>query len=217
MTLLLGIDEAGRGPVIGPMAVGAVLAEDQQREKLEKLGVKDSKQLSENRRNDLEEQIQTSVRDTRVRLVRARQIDRNSLTELSLDTISDLISSLSPDRVLLDALTSESGQKRILRCLEERITGPIPDIHAESGADHLYPIVSAASILAKVRRDREMARLRSRFGDMGSGYPGDPATRAFLEENLCSDHPSRPFIRTRWKTCRDILKDRDTTLFEEQE
>jgi ribonuclease HII len=79
------------------------------------------------------------------------------------------------------------------------------DVHAEHSADGTYPIVAAASIVAKVERDRRVEELRDEYGDVGSGYPSDPTTRAFLREYV-REHGRLPACaRASWKTCDDVL------------
>lgn len=217
MNTVLGIDEAGRGPVIGPMVIGAILCTNEQREELQSEGFSDSKTLSPSTRDEKRSFLESHSVNLFSTSIPAKEIDSRSLTELSLETTSDLINRSAPDQVLLDAPGHPSAIPEYLNRLEQRIdVEPLPDLHAEPGADDTYTVVSAASILAKTDRDRAIDELRQRFGNLGSGYPSDPTTRSFLKDHLSREDPVREFIRTRWQTFRDLVSEEGGPLFHEQ-
>jgi ribonuclease HII len=200
----LGIDEAGRGPVLGPLVVAGVLCHDQ--EALRILGVRDSKRLSPQRRRGLAEEIQR-VAECRVRVIAADELDEamegSSLNAVEANCFAEVIRDLSPDEAYVDCCdTSEARFKRtILRYL-----GYDVPLHVEHGADDRYPVVSAASILAKVRRDQEMRCIEEELGQpVGSGYAHDPQTLAFLQEYFRSHGAMPPHARQSWKTSRRLL------------
>ena len=79
-----------------------------------------------------------------------------------------------------------------------------PKIVAEHKADSKYIPVAAASILAKVTRDRAIEKLKEAYGEIGSGYPSDPITRRFLEEYYKKHGVFPPIVRKSWKTLEKI-------------
>lgn len=194
---VLGIDEAGRGCVLGSLAIGAFIPSVSD-DALREAGVDDSKRLSAKRR----EAIAAALRDMgegEVRLVTAAEIDAGNLNHLEEAVIIDLIRTLRPDRVILDAL----GHPRTLPALCQRLARAIgphaPPILARPKADADFPAVGAASILAKVRRDAELAAHQAEHEPFGSGYPSDPKTRRWLQARL-AEGSLPPFVRTRWGT-----------------
>jgi ribonuclease HII len=89
-----------------------------------------------------------------------------------------------------------------------RVAASAPDdlaVTAEHGADERYPIVGAASIVAKVERDAAVAALADEYGELGSGYPSDPTTRAFLREYVQRHGDLPDCARASWQTSRDAL------------
>ncbi len=199
----IGIDEAGRGPVIGSMFVAGVLNFDG----LEALGVKDSKQLSPAKREYLAERIEEAT-EVCVMEMTAREIDegrkRQTLNEISVDFFSEMIKHFKPDRAIVDA--ADVKPERFCTNLRLNYEGEEDEeieIISECKADENYPLVSAASIVAKVHRDRSIRALEEKIGaEIGSGYPSDPKTIRFLKELLkgkeLDDIPF--YVRKSWKT-----------------
>jgi ribonuclease HII len=100
-------------------------------------------------------------------------------------------------------VSEERFARRVAEGVGDR--GVSVDVTAEHGADERYPVVAAASIVAKVERDRHVEQLGAAYGDVGSGYPSDPTTRTFLREYV-RDHGTLPACaRASWKTCDDVL------------
>ena len=191
---VLGLDEAGRGAVLGPMTVGAFLIDDEAYAELESIGVTDSKKLSAKKREviaGLLPDLGTGV----VREVTAREIDAGNLNRLEEEVFIELIEQLQPDHVILDAPTHPRGIPALTQRILAKLTYT-PTLCIEPKADLNYLPVGAASILAKVQRDAVISSL----GELGSGYPSDPTTRAFLIEALRSEAPMPAFVRTRWST-----------------
>lgn len=217
MTTILGIDEAGRGPVIGPMVLGAIRCTEDQLDELRTEGFSDSKSLSPTVRDEKREFLENHSVHLYSQSIPARKIDNNSLTELSLEATAELINRAEPDKVILDAPGHPSAIPEYLNRLKKRIElSPVPDITAEPGADDTYTVVSAASVLAKTDRDRAIDRLKDRYGELGSGYPSNPNTRSFLKNHLSKQDPVREFIRTRWQTFQDLLSEAGGPLFHDQ-
>lgn len=201
---ILGIDEAGRGCVIGPLVVAGVLIEGTVNPRLLELGVKDSKLLSCRQRGTMARQIRRIAISTQVIRLQPHQIDEvvmsrrrlHKLNRLEARTMARIIEKLKPEVAIVDAsdvLASRYGE-HIIECLSSPVT-----LISEHRADRTHPVVSAASIIAKVERDLDIELLRKRHPDLGSGYSSDPKTATFLvalAEN-CDEYPD--FVRRSWK------------------
>ncbi|MEM4325679.1 MAG: ribonuclease HII [Candidatus Pacearchaeota archaeon] len=204
--LFLGIDEAGRGPVIGPMVLAGCLADSKTLEELKKIGVKDSKQLTQRRREFLEKRIKEIVRKFEIVVLDPELIDTRSkkwgnLNELEAVMAAEIINKLNEGsrkiRVILDCPSPSPDKWRNL--LKNYIKNRSNlEIVCEHKADINHVIVSAASILAKCQREREMEKIKKIYGeDVGSGYGSDPRTKKFLEENADS-YSDKNFFRKTW-------------------
>ncbi len=208
-SLRLGIDEAGRGCVLGPMVFGACVIKEQDIERLRAIGTRDSKRLSAKRRQTLRAELEDIVVAWRTVDISARTIDQKSINDIGKDAIVDLVTELRPDVVVVDAPVPPRGipayRTQIERMLHERGAGSVRII-AENKADDTYPCCAAASIFAKTTRDERLAALAADSGfDLGSGYPGDPRTIAFLEQSWRREHGFPPWVRTKWETVRRIM------------
>ena len=196
------MDEAGRGCVLGPLVVGAFVVEAGDEPRLTKAGATDSKRLSAKRREAVLSALDGLGTADRVH-VTAREIDAENINTLELRAFGTLIARLRPDHVLLDAPCHPAAIPAFLERLGRYVTGlgaAMPSIVAEPKADLNYPVVGAASIVAKVARDAEIAAL----GPVGSGYPSDPKTRAWLMDFLKRDAPLPDCVRTRWGTIENL-------------
>lgn len=190
--IVVGIEEAGRGPVIGPLVMVITSIDKDKEEELVSMGVKDSKLLTPSQRYDLFDKIKLKLKGYKIVIISPKEIDKTLETEgtnlnfLEADTsvklIKDMSNNLKIDRVILDCPSTNTSAYRDY--VKHKLKDPKIEIIAEHKADVLYPIVSAASILAKVTRDNEVKKIRGQIGiDFGSGYPSDPKTVKFLEEN----------------------------------
>ena len=204
--MICGIDEAGRGPVVGPMVVAGVKVNDDG--KLIEIGVKDSKRLSASTREELEEVIKDCTEFT-LRVVSAEDIDslRSSMTlnELEADLFANVVNELcvDSDTCYLDSASTDENN---FADMVKRKTSVQPSILSEHGADDEYPVVSAASILAKVERDRKVEEICGELGeDIGSGYPSDAKTRDFLRKWISEKGSLPPYTRESWETCRELM------------
>jgi ribonuclease HII len=205
MVFVAGVDEAGRGPAIGPLVVAAVSLDEATADGLFSMGVRDSKALSARRRESLESEIMEIAEGHSYFELQPWAIDKvvnrgqklRKLNYLEAMAMAKAIRDLHPDRVYVDTadVLPDRFRDDILRVLGWR-----PHIICEKKADVKYPVVSAASILAKVRRERLVSDLREIHGDFGSGYPSDPKTVSFIESWFQeNDHPP-PYMRGSWKT-----------------
>ncbi len=205
MTLTLGIDEAGRGPVIGPMVIAGVLISETNKKIFQKLGVKDSKLLTKQTRNRLIDEIKKLSEDYEIIIIPPKEIDAalNSpdlnLNKLEALKTARIIDKLNPDKAILDcpSINTDSYKEYVKSLLKNKSTKLI----VEHKADLNHIEVAAASILAKVTRDNEIEKIRKKYGEIGPGYPSNPITQKFLKENW-NKHPE--IFRQTWETYKKI-------------
>lgn len=203
---LLGADEAGKGPVIGSMFVAGVVIDEDRLFDLAALGVKDSKLLSPARREVLAGRIEKIAFDKYVLEVRPEVIDElrkiMTMNDVMVRSFSKVLENLSADRAILDA--ADVNAERFARRVKE-VSGTEMEVVAEHRADRNHPVVAAASILAKVKRDRSVREIEVAVGrEIGSGYPSDPATVRFLESWVTEHGDLPPVARQSWKTAERI-------------
>jgi ribonuclease HII len=201
---VLGLDEAGRGSVLGPLVIGGLLVREDRLVQLPALGVKDSKQLSPRARRAVYARLPELGRCASVSFLPAEidpWVERGGLNHLEARGFAQLVRRLRPHRVVVDAC--DPVAERFGREVE-RLAGGATRVEALHHADELVPVVSGASIVAKVRRDRAIAQLARRLGrEIGSGYPSDERTLRALGEEL--EGPSEPsWIRHSWATTQRV-------------
>lgn len=201
LSIIAGIDEAGRGPVIGPLVICCASCGRDDEKKLRKFASKDSKAMSAKERIEAYEQLKSFVT---FRWVEVAAIDLNSMMKaMSLNDIearfmAELIKRSDDGDIMIDMPDRYSWtfRKRMERF-------GVVKFEAEHKADEKYPIVAAASICAKVLRDRKIDEIKKATCDFGSGYPSDPKTISALKDRE-KIRLLAPFIRTRWKTLENI-------------
>jgi ribonuclease HII len=201
--VICGVDEAGKGSVLGPMVIAAVGISSE--DILEGIRVRDSKLLSAKERERLYKIIKKKCQVATVRLD-AQQIDimRRDMTlnEAVARSHAQVIIKLSPDYAYLDAC--DVNTFRYAEMVKNHLVQPC-EIISEHHADEKFPVVSAASIIAKVTRDRAIATLAKKYGTIGSGYPSDPVTIHFLNSYIDEYSVPPPIARKSWKTVSAIL------------
>lgn len=202
---ICGVDEAGRGPVMGPLVVSGVTLDDESQ--LTGMGVKDSKRLSPVRRQEIAQKIR-AIADVHTIEVPAEEIDvlrdEMTLNEIEVNLFSSVLDRLRPAVAYVDSVDVNSDRfgKDIRRRLDFDI-----EIVSKHKADDLYPIVGAASIIAKTTRDNEIEKIKTEIGqEIGSGYPSDPITMDFLEKWIRENHDSPPHTRRSWETTKRIMR-----------
>lgn len=205
---VLGIDEAGRGCVLGPLFVAGYVADGVSEQVLRDAGAADSKTLTAERRSLARARLEPIGRPD-VRSVAATTIDDGNLNALEEAIIVELVALHRPDVVIVDALGHPRTLPRILERLQSRVPASCADCRwiMEPGADDTHAIVGAASIFAKTTRDAALDELKAEFGDLGSGYPHDPATKTWLRGWAATGRPWPPFVRTRWETIRVLAQE----------
>jgi ribonuclease HII len=239
-----GVDEAGKGPVLGSMFAAAVVTDPADLPG----DVGDSKDIAPERREELDAEIRDTasavgVAEVSVERIDDEETDMNSLTvaahvealtaaladlaELPRASGSDASAGGDESTADPDADASLSGyvdagdtnavrfERRVADGVAERFSntgreldaGVALDVRGEHGADETYPVVGAASIVAKVARDAHVEGLAAEYGEVGSGYPSDPTTREFLDAYVAKHGELPSCARATWKTSRDALAD----------
>lgn len=213
MYKVIGIDEAGRGPVIGSMFIGfsIIILQDglkdmnEYQERLKEMGVKDSKLLTPKKRAEIYGKLSEIMDVKYAQLIPALIDDNNKqggkLNQLEVDAIIKILEQERPSLVIIDGLTSkpEKFGDELLKQLSFECK-----IISENKADSKYEIVGAASIVAKELREKEVKEIKENIGiDCGSGYPSDPKTKKFLAEHW--DNKEFDFIfRKSWQTYKNV-------------
>lgn len=209
---VIGIDEAGKGPVIGSMIIGFSITElesanelDSFQESLKGIDVKDSKLLSPKKRAEVYEKIKNELRIKYVQLtpilIDANNFSGAKLNELEINAIVQILNQEKPNKIIVDALTARPD--KFGEEIRKRLSFEC-EIISENKADTKYPLVGAASIAAKEIREQELREIRENIKlDCGSGYPADPKTKAFLKEHW--NNKEFEFIfRKSWQTYKDV-------------
>ncbi|MBW2991039.1 ribonuclease HII [Candidatus Woesearchaeota archaeon] len=203
--IISGVEEAGRGPVIGPMVLAIASIHHKDEFKLKALGVKDSKLLTALQRERLYEEIKDLceheiIKVSPAEIDKAVESEESNLNWLEADKTSILINKVKPDSVILDC--PSTNLKEYKKYIQKKLKYK-PRMRVEHKADLKYTIVAAASILAKVARDNEIKKLKAEHKvDFGSGYPSDPLTVKFTRKNF----NKYPFFRKSWETWQKAKK-----------
>ena len=201
---ICGVDDAGRGSMIGPMVIAGISIEKKNIPKLRKLGVRDSKKLSSKKRELLYKEIVKLVDDYHVIRIPPRTIDKyvfeHNLNHLEAKKMAEVISNLNPDLSYVDSCDVNAA----------RFGREISDLSNKSKvksyhyADSRFVVVSAASIIAKVSRDRSIMRL-NKTTNLGSGYPSDKKSVNYVKKVVSSKKSLPTSIRKSWKPVQKIL------------
>ncbi len=208
---LIGIDDAGRGPIIGPMFLAGVLINQEDEKVLKNLGARDSKLIQHKERIKLALEIKSTIISFNIQESSPKEIDL-AVETINLNTLeakkaAEIINSLNTKKekikVIVDcpSVNTEAWKKTMTKF----ITHPENlDIHCEHKADFNYPVVSAASIIAKVAREEAVENIKEQHGNIGSGYPSDPYTKEFLEKHK-NELRNSDIIRKSWATWKNLI------------
>jgi len=212
MVLLLGVDDSGRGPVIGPMILAGCLIDEETEKEFKRLGVKDSKQLTQKRREFLETLIKEKAIDFHVISISPDEIDQKGKEGIKLNEVEALAAAEIINKINSASNAGSSKIRVVLDCPSVNRTAwrntvmmkvdnlSNLEIICEHKADVNHVAVSAASVLAKCQREKEMSELKEKYGkEIGSGYSSDPVTKKFLAKNL-KKHDNKGIFRKSWKT-----------------
>ncbi|RLG79826.1 MAG: ribonuclease HII [Thermoprotei archaeon] len=201
----IGIDEAGRGPLLGDLVVGVVANDSRNSQWLISANIRDSKELSQKQRENLAKYILEHADLVVTAYVPPRLIDRYKLNKLVADTIVEIL------EVVIEVLEKPKHRIRVYvdevkgysKYIEEKLRkNRRSDVEfvMEKKADKKYPIVSAASIIAKYVRDSNLYASRIIYGDFGSGYPSDTVTRNWISSYSKLYREPPPIVRRSWST-----------------
>jgi len=221
MGLLLGIDDAGRGPVLGPMVLAGVLIKKQDEKELKEWGAKDSKQVKKEKREEIAEKIKKKF-SFASEIIHAHEIDTKTNNGINLNRIeaiaaARIVNELAEKtenseiiEVYIDCPSPncENWKAVVERYIKAEIKKRIK-IHAEHKADVNHVVCSGASIIAKTTRDSEIEKIKKDLGcDFGSGYASDELTMQFVRDNF-SILKEKKLIRECWDTCKQIKKEKE--------
>ncbi|MCF2139363.1 MAG: ribonuclease HII [Candidatus Lokiarchaeota archaeon] len=209
---IAGLDEAGRGPVIGPLVIGCVVYTDETIHNLEEIGVDDSKSLTPRKREIMAKKIKETCDYYNIIILTPEKINElhysNHLTlnQMEENFFAELLNSVdpSPEIVYLDAC--DIIEDRFGRTIQSMLQFRPKKMISKHKGDSIFKIVGAASILAKTIRDHEIERYKEEYGDIGSGYSSDPKTQKFLYRYYKKYQRFPPIVRTWWKTAENIKK-----------
>ncbi|MCX6697266.1 MAG: ribonuclease HII [Methanoregula sp.] len=211
--MICGVDEAGKGSVLGPMVIAAVGVTSE--DVFSDIPVKDSKQISTVERERLYALIRKRCRIATV-VIEADEID-TIRQEMTMNACvarahADVIRRLTPKVAYVDAC--DVNPLRYAETIKSHLDHPC-EVVSEHHADEKYPVVSAASIIAKVTRDRAITRLKKKYGEIGSGYPADPVTIAYLSSYIDEHKSPPPIARKSWKTVIAMLEKKEQSRLAE--
>ncbi len=214
----LGIDEAGRGPVIGSMFIAGVILSPEKSTELFDDGARDSKKLSKKRREELYPVVKDKAFSTYSVETKAAEIDferqRISLNELEAQKMAKVIEKaleedLNLEKIIIDL--PDPNADKFMNRINKYID--IPDeieVIAEHGADDKYSVCSAASIIAKVDRDRHVADLSEKYGlDIVTGYPHEKSVNEYLKKIIDNEEEYPDFVRTSWRTAERVKENKE--------
>ena len=211
---ILGIDEAGKGCVIGPMIIGgAIIIGNNDLLSINKLGNLDSKVYNDTKRREIKNKLDKILDKQIIKSISPQEIDKQNILQLEINVIIEMIIENSPDLVYIDAPIPP----KLINDFKNRIKNNIDynfEIVAENKADKKYPIVGAASIIAKIHRDNEIEKIKSAWGDFGSGYPSDEKTISFLKEWYENNSHFPKHVRKSWSTVKEIMKSDQLTMYD---
>jgi ribonuclease HII len=212
--MICGVDEAGKGPVLGPLVIAGVCFDNA--DIANNLGVKDSKKHTPKRREHFEKIIKQQAASYEILVIPASDIDdmRKVMTmnEIEVFAFTKVIKKLKPDICYVDA--ADVNEERFGKAIAHQLSKQT-HIISKHKADDLFTVVSAASILAKTRRDAEMktigASLEKKINKpIGSGYPADPMTQSFLTYWVKTYGKLPPHTRASWNTAKKIMSSINT-------
>jgi ribonuclease HII len=212
MTYVIGIDDAGRGPVIGPMILNGVLAKEQDIPKIQEMGAKDSKLLAPKKRKEISDNLKQMF-SYHAEITSPEEIDScinlNTLEALKAAIIINVllkkIEIQEKVKIIIDcpSVNTKAWGKEVTKYILEEFQDKI-DLKSEHKADFNYPIVSAASIIAKETREEQVEKIKQEYKiDFGSGYPSDPKTKEFIEKYYDNENLKR-IIRHSWETVKKL-------------
>jgi ribonuclease HII len=205
--LVGGVDEAGRGSIVGPLVVAGIGIRESKIALLYKMGIKDSKALSPKSRARLFGEIMKIIDSVCVHKIDPVEVDGSvsvrELNRLEARVMASVINTIGADEVYVDCC--DVNPQRYKEYIECHLTCK-PKLHSMHHADAINMVVSAASIIAKITRDQEIQHIRNRYGGIGSGYPSDEHTMRFIRDWVAKNGSAPEFTRKSWKPLRLMLQ-----------
>jgi ribonuclease HII len=204
--LVGGVDEAGRGSIVGPLVVAGIGIRESKIALLHKMGVKDSKALNPKARTRLFDEIMKVIDSVCIYKIDPVEVDGSvslkGLNRLEAKVMASVINNIGVDEVYVDCC--DVNPQRYREYMECHLTCK-PRLYSMHHADAINMAVSAASIIAKITRDQEIQHIRSEYGCIGSGYPSDELTMRFIRDWVAKNGSAPEFTRKSWKPLRIML------------
>jgi ribonuclease HII len=193
------------------MVLAGISIDSKDAKKLKAIGVKDSKELSPKKREELYKELEKIAKDVVIVKVSACKISSLKAKGINLDKIeamkvADIISIINAEKVYVDSIEQncEKFEKMIKDFLPKEKNVKLV---VKNYLDESIPVVSAASIVAKVERDKEIEKIKKEVNfDFGVGYAHDERTRVFIEKILQSEEKPPSYLRIHWETVEDIAR-----------
>jgi len=205
--LVGGVDEAGRGSIVGPLIVAGISVRESKIALLHNMGVKDSKALNPKVRAKLFGEIMNVIDSVCIHKVDPVEVDGsvsfNGLNRLEAKVMASVINSIGADEVYVDCC--DVNPQRYREYMECHLTCKPKKLYSLHHADVINMVVSAASIIAKITRDKEIQHICSTYGSIGSGYPSDQRTMRFIRDWVAKNGSAPEFTRKSWKPLRMML------------
>jgi ribonuclease HII len=217
--LIGGVDEAGRGSIIGPLVVAGISIRKSKISKLRQIGVKDSKMLTPKARTNLFSPVMDLADSLCINIINCTIVDNNvflnRLNKLEAETMASVINNIQADKVYVDSCDVNPCRFRDYieshLLLSSSSSSSKPKLYSFHRADSLNVVVSAASIIAKIVRDKQIQEIRNTHHNIGSGYPSDWKTmlfiRGWVSKYKCAPH----FARKSWSPLKKMLE--EVTLY----
>ena len=200
------------GPVFGPLVIGCVVMHQKDLHILDEIGVDDSKHLSPKKRKYLAGEIKRVSLIAKTLVISAEELNemhykqKLTLNQIEEQSFAQLINELQqqPHMIYLDAC--DTKEERFGITIGKMLTFRPEQMISKHKGDAIFKIVGAGSIIAKTHRDQIIEQFKQEYGNIGSGYPSDPTTKAFLNAYYEKHRKFPPFTRLFWKTCDNIIK-----------
>jgi len=205
--LIGGIDEAGRGSIIGPLLIAGISIMKSEIPKLQSIGVKDSKLLTQKARDKLYQFIIDIADSICVYRIECDEIDKNvflkNLNKMEAEVMAIVVNNIQAETIYVDSC--DVNPLRFKENIERRIASS-PKLYCLHRADVVNGVVAAASIIAKVERDRALQEIRNVYPEIGSGYPSDSNTMNFIKMWIARYGQAPQFARKSWKPLKNMLQ-----------
>lgn len=211
-----GIDEAGRGSIIGPLVIAGISFDSGKMDLLKNMNITDSKKINPKKREVLFDKIFNICDSVFICKINCSTIDKfvksNNLNKLESKFMTIVADNIHADKIIVDSC--DVNPFRFQQEIKKNITNKKISIYSYHKADLDNIFVSCASIIAKVTRDSEIEKIKKIINnDFGSGYPSDPKTQRFIQDNDFGKN-SKNYVRYSWKPIKEILNQNvQTKLF----